>query len=298
MSKPQPSQGGKKPGFAPCQLGIAHTEASCAKRLKLIRGTVSIRQMETAHILAHAKIRLPERPRKNYEGTSCGDTLTGVVMPDPAEEWMVTWKEKKDLLGKRNLILVGGKGEQHGEEQAAERRTDTTLVPVCYRPTPEKFYSELLWLFFGKLVIDLSPTDAKFALACLKARVGYVGIAFTETHADLMKQYLYGWMKTAMAEPDSGVYNAAYAAEINGGGPGPEDDMGEGGAKPKAKAKGKAKAAGKPRAKATGKSKAKAAAKAAAAATDAETEEVEVLGDEDDDEEVWDPLAAEEEDAA
>ena len=76
--------------------------------------------------------------------------MTGVVMPDLVDEWNVTWKQKKDLLGKRNLILVGGKSEQHGEQQAAERRTDTTLVPVCYRPTPEKFYSELLWLFFSE----------------------------------------------------------------------------------------------------------------------------------------------------
>ncbi len=262
-----------------------------------MRGAVSVKQTEAAHIVAHAKVSVPERQRKHYEGTSCGDTLTGVVAPDLAEEWMVTWKQKKDLLGKRNLILVGGKGEQRGEGRAAGRRTDAALVPVRYRPTPEKFYSELLWLFFGKLVIDLSPTDAKFALACLKARVGYVGIAFAETHADLMKQYLYGWMKTAMAEPDSGARNAACAAEMHGG-PEPEDDTGEGGVKPKAKAKGKAKAAGKPKAKATGKSKAKTAAKAAAAATDAETEEVEVIGDEDDDDEVWDPLAADEEDVA
>ena len=113
-----------------------------------MRGTVSIKQLEAAHIVAHAKISLPERPRKHYEGTSCGDTLTGVVMPDMADEWNVTWKEKKDLLGKRNLILVGGKAEQHEEQQAAGRRTDTTLVPVCYRPMPEKFYSELMLLFF------------------------------------------------------------------------------------------------------------------------------------------------------
>ena len=139
----------------------------------------------------------------------------------------------------------------------------------------------------------MTPLDAKFALACLKARVGYVGIAFTETHADLMKQHLYEWMKTAMAEPDSGVYNAAYAAEMTGK-PEPEGD-GEGGPKPKAKAK---KAAGKPNAKATGKSKATAAAKVAAAATDAETEEAVAIGDEDDDPEVWDPLAADEEDPA
>ena len=98
-------------------------------------------------------------------------------------------------------------------------------------------------------MIDLSPLDAKFALACLKARVGYVGIAFTETHADLMKQYLYTWMKTAMTEPDSGVYNAAYAAEMNGE---PEAEDGEGGATPKAKAKGKAKAVGKPKANGNG----------------------------------------------
>ena len=141
-------------------------------------------------------------------------------------------------------------------------------------------------------MIDLSPLDAKFALACLKARVGYVGIAFTETHAELMKQYLYTWMKTAMTEPDSGVYNAAHAAEMNGE---PEAEDGEGGVTPKAKAKGKAKAVGKPKAKATGK--AKAAAKAAAAAADAEDEEAEVIGDEDEDE-VWDPLAADEDDVA
>ena len=153
---------------------------------------------------------------------------------------------------------------------------------------------------FGKLVIDLSPLDAKFALACLKARVGYVGIAFTETHADLMKQYLYTWMKTAMAEPDSGVYNAAYAAEMNGEPAEPEAEDGEGGVKPKAKAKGKAKAVGKPKAKATGKAKAGAKAAAAAAeaeAADAEHEEGEAIGDEDE-EEVWDPLAADEEDVA
>ena len=167
-------------------------------------------------------------------------------MPDLVDEWSITWKQKKDLLGKkRNLIVIGGKSEQHGEQQAAERRTDTTLVPVCYRPMPEKFYSELLWLFFGKLVIDLSPLDAKFALACLKARVGYVGIAFTETHAELMKQYLYTWMKTAMTEPDSGVYNAAYAAEMNGEPALTED--GEGGVKPKGKAKPDAKPKPKPK---------------------------------------------------
>ena len=66
-----------------------------------MRGTVSIKQLEGAHIVAHAKISLPERQRKHYEGTSCGDTLTGVVMPDMVEEWNVTWKQKKDLLGKK-----------------------------------------------------------------------------------------------------------------------------------------------------------------------------------------------------
>ena len=144
-------------------------------------------------------------------------------------------------------------------------------------------------------MIDLSPLDAKFALACLKARVGYVGIAFTETHADLMKQYLYTWMKTAMTEPDSGVYNAAYAAEMNGK---PKVEAEEGGVQPKATAKGKAKAAGKPKAKAKGK--AKVAAKEAVGAADAEDEgaEAEIIGDEDDEDEIWDPLAADEEDAA
>ena len=97
-------------------------------------------------------------------------------------------------------------------------------------------------------------------------------------------------MKTAMTEPHSGMYNAAYAAEMNGE---LEAEDGKDGDTPKAKAKGKVKAVGKPKAKATGK--VKAAAKVAAAAADAETEAVEGIGDEDEGE-VWDPLAAVEED--
>ena len=76
---------------------------SVAKRHKLTRGTVSIKQLEQCHIAGNTKISLPERPRKHVEGRSCGDTIVGLTMPDPEADstWRLKWGLKKVLLGKK-----------------------------------------------------------------------------------------------------------------------------------------------------------------------------------------------------
>ena len=117
------------------------------------------------------------------------------------------------MLGKKHLIAVGGKTEV-ADNDAPTKKTDTTLVPVAYNPMPEKWYDELIHMFFARLIIDLSATDAKFAWVALQNHVGYIGIAYTDDHKQKIIARLVELMKVAMADTRSRVYNAAYATAI------------------------------------------------------------------------------------
>ena len=66
------------------------------------------------------------------------------------------------------MLAVGGKTEGSGDV-SAETKTDTTNVPVTWWPMPNKWYDELIHMFFVKLVIDLTPADAN--LFGLRSRI-------------------------------------------------------------------------------------------------------------------------------
>ena len=78
---------GDKPGFVSSLLQIAFTEASLGARRKFVRGTASIKQMLSAHIVSCKKLCLPERPRLHYPGTNSGDLISGVKLPPLDKEW-------------------------------------------------------------------------------------------------------------------------------------------------------------------------------------------------------------------
>ena len=90
------------PGFSDTHLIISYTQDSLKnKRLRVARDRVGLlRQTEKMHVLSEAPLRLPERQRKHYPGTSCGDLISGVVMPDPATEVMIQWGQKKKAFQK------------------------------------------------------------------------------------------------------------------------------------------------------------------------------------------------------
>ena len=84
-----------KPDFKASVLNIIYTEESIKNRRKKVRNsTGSVRQMERAHMWAHARVCLPERARKHFEGTTSGDVIYGISKPDIASEWTLTWKQK------------------------------------------------------------------------------------------------------------------------------------------------------------------------------------------------------------
>jgi hypothetical protein len=129
-----------------------------------------MKQMESCHILSSKKLSLPSRDRKHYAGSTTGDLISNVHMPAWPSEWQLPWKEKKELLGKKHMIAVGGK-TQNKEEEKQNSRSSNGLEPVCYHSPPYELCDELIHDFFAKIIIDLTPLDGLMAWAALRNRV-------------------------------------------------------------------------------------------------------------------------------
>ena len=256
----------------------------------LIYGTLVVKQLQQMHVVGSQKISLPERTRKNYPGSTAGDLIQDITCPDLDSQWHLPWSEKKKLLTKKHIIAVGGKTD--GIDGSHTKRTDQTLVPVTYYPLPPALYEEMVYDFYIKHAIDLTPIDALLAFYMLVTHGSYVGICYSEEHADLMDSRLKFLVKEAMGTAGHKLFNASFAKALGGDSEHKTDDNGDNvnednmtRVKSKNKAKGKAK----------GKAKAKAKANATVPEEEGDDEAV-FSGDDDDDakdDEIWDPFAEE-----
>ena len=128
--------------------------------------------------------------------------------------WRTTWKQKKEIYGKKHIIITGGKTEAAGASGAMQKRNDTTIEPVCWHPMPQELYDDLIQGFYVKLVYDLACLDGMVAWAALCRRVGYVGIVFTEKGADAIYDRIFQLMVVHMAEVGHVRYDPQFAAAI------------------------------------------------------------------------------------
>ena len=282
-----------KPTLSCDTLSIAYTEESLAARKTRVRGTGTVKQLETCHVLAPKKLQLPSRARRHYDGSSTGDMIYGVPLPRLADEWHLPWKQKKTVYGKKHIIPVGGKTVD-GDEPKEMNRQQNAEEPMCYHSPPLELYEELLNQYFAKLVIDMAPSDGRMAWACLRNRVGYVGITYNADHQSALEERLLRLLEKEMSLAGSAMYNSAYAAALRGYSAAESADENEQEPQPKPKPKPKAK--NKPKAKpktANPKPKTKGTkAKQAGAGTKADDDlPMEDPEEEPDDDEVWDPLA-------
>ncbi|CAL1151682.1 unnamed protein product [Cladocopium goreaui] len=206
-----------KPTLTVDTISLQYTEESLAQRKRRIKGSFTLKQLETAYILANHRLKLPCRDRKHYPGTSAGDVISGVALPALASEWAVEWKDKKEMLTKRHVIAVGGKTEEAKDEPKQVDRLKNKQEPFCFWGSPLELYEEYLHTFFAKMVLDLTPSDAKFAFACLRNRVGYVGLAFSQFHAEKMEERLLQLVEKEMLDSNSPLYSIAYSKALKGG---------------------------------------------------------------------------------
>ncbi|CAL1174054.1 unnamed protein product [Cladocopium goreaui] len=215
-----------KPTFCVDTLMIGYSESSLSARKKRLRGTCTLKQMESCHILSSKRLSLPSRDRKHYAGSTTGDLISNVHMPAWSSEWQLPWKEKKELLGKKHMIAVGGK-TQNKEEEKQNSRSSNGLEPVCFHSPPYEHCDELIHDFFAKIIIDLTPLDGRMAWAALRNRVGYVGVAFNPEHQRLLEDRLLALLEKEMTNPESSLFSSAYSEAVGGGSGKDEQEEGE-----------------------------------------------------------------------
>ena len=247
-------------------------------------------------VLTSKRLSLPPRARKHYPGSTNGDLISGIAWGKIADEWHVSWKEKREMYGKKHLIAVGGKTEHTGDEPKINNRSNNEKEPFCYNSAPESFLEEILHGYFVKSVVDMSPADGKLAFVCLRQRVGYVGICYNEQHVKALEKRLLQRLEKEMVNSNSPLFSSAYAAAIGGvesneATPPPPKP------KPKNKATAKNKAKAKPKTQPAAKNKngKRPRDQEEAEEQDVEGDEEDVGehggGDEEEDEGLWDPLA-------
>ena len=111
-------------------------------------------------------------------------------------------QEKRNIYGKRFRIAVGGKNPGG----AADPRPDDLVEPLFFGQFPSTVYEELIHRFYAKSVIDITPGQGTFGEMCIKHRVGYFCVAFTEAHAQFLHKKFQASALKYMADESSAVF--------------------------------------------------------------------------------------------
>ena len=175
----------------------------------MTRGAASIRQSANLRVCSAQPLNLPTRDSKHYpsSGTNQGTIIGPVVLTEVSKEWQATFEQKKEIYGKFR-IAVGGKTPGF-EGDTKGRRENGDLEMVFYNSMPGKYYSELIHRFFLAYIFDLSPGAGTFGEICIEEGVTYVGIAFTESHAEeLNNRFKMASLRLMCDESCSMHYNA------------------------------------------------------------------------------------------
>jgi len=180
-----------------------YDEQSLAARKEKNRGLLN--QIEMVHVFSKGAMVLNKCAQKHYSGTSLGNNIGPIVVPkydDPAV-WRVTADVMRKIYGKTGKILVGGPCPV---PVVAKPEFLDNCEPVTWHGSCPALYEELLHSFNVKSVCDATVADHTFALACLKAKIPYIGITMSESHAAFLQGHLVRCVWEEYQDEESVLY--------------------------------------------------------------------------------------------
>ena len=165
------------------------------------RGFMTLRQVEGVHFIAAADCaKLQQRSNRHFEGSSSGDALVAVGVPDMMKDgWLMTVAEKRILMGTsvEPLAPTDTPGEdgstfEEVEQSAAkrQRRGDHETVPFNFMHMIPEVYDEIMHHTGAKAVVDLTASDGVLALTCLQAGTPYFGFCHNSLHVAALTRRL------------------------------------------------------------------------------------------------------------
>ena len=193
-------------------LYVIYEEASLSARRGAVRGMATIQQVEFVHIVSKSVVEGEERKRTHYAGTTHGDTLGPVTLPDPKTLWLLPFGDKKKLYGHARMD-VGGPTPGAEGSQAPQRFADS-LEPVGYHTKPEHLYDELDVAYGAKGWLDLTALDETIALMCIKKRKPYFGCVLTQFHLEALTHRIMAKIIELFTVESSGITQPELIAKL------------------------------------------------------------------------------------
>ncbi|CAK0896993.1 unnamed protein product [Prorocentrum cordatum] len=204
-------------------LYVMYSESSIRERLKICRNTSGALQVERTFLITSSSLTLPDMPRIHFEGTSNGEFVGPVAWApfDSSDTWCLPQAIKKTVITKTNVVLAGGstyapdtttdEKKESEKEIAFIRSLKKESEPVFFHATPTKLWEEILRCHNVKAAVDLTPADGARALAAIRARIPYVGVAFNTAHRDQLLMHIDKTvLKMFQVEGDK-LYQPAFA---------------------------------------------------------------------------------------
>ena len=236
---------GKKDHLVVKKFTLVYDFDSVVARRHRVKGIGTINQTETMMLVGKGALNIPSKQHKHYHGHNTGTVIAPIKLPPFAKAWCLTFEKKKAAYG--NLRLqVGGRTDDGGEDDLEDdddamldgsevpptvedfveggettatpnskkpkTRAPGNIEPMSYYSIPCEFFDNLQETFNIKDVYDFTPGDGEAALAFLKARKGYIGICFNDSHVELLRERLIDNVMTAFGTAKDPLFHAAFAA--------------------------------------------------------------------------------------
>ena len=201
-----------------------------------VKGIATVCLQERMQVIAMDPHRLQGKPWLSLPGSTAGDIMGPLKLDRYADQWLLSFKDKRELYGKMRFPVGGSLEEEEFEDDEDDKvdddsippyfmddgirgsalsRKDDHMEPVTYGSLPVEFFSNVLDGLSIRDVVDITPADGNLALACIIKQRGYVGIGFTEFHCTALRSHLVDVVLECFGKDGHPLFHANYKQQID-----------------------------------------------------------------------------------
>ena len=186
---------------------LSYDEDSMKKRRSRVRET-KVDQVEQAVVFTASTLQLAYKKRKYFNSSNQGNSIFPIAMPAYESTWRVEPKVRKQLFGKRGVILAGGAPSGNYDPPVFK----DGLEPVNWFAMCEQWYEEVVHSWNVKYVVHCTALEETFALICIRNKISYVGFVNSDEHKLLLRARLIQRVYEDLSIEGSSNYQATCAA--------------------------------------------------------------------------------------
>ena len=191
-------------------------EEGLRSRKGCVRSTADFDQVEYLTIVSAADLGtiLPASKRAHFKGSSHGNCIGDVLLPDISSLWHLTVAQKHALHGPYRIECGGKTKCEEGPGRGAKRKTPESREPVFWHSRSRVIFQEFLASYKLSAVVDFTPGQGTMAILCAENRIPYVGFALTDVHRKLLEARCAQVLLESVFQEGSALYDAKAAANL------------------------------------------------------------------------------------